>query len=46
MVSTATVADTCFACDPNDLDLSVAAFEALTGGGQAGLDIGKFNIQW
>ncbi len=45
MVSTATVADTCYACSPNDLDLSVAAFEALAGG-EAGLAIGKFDIQW
>lgn len=41
---TATVADTCPGCDPNDLDLSTSAFKALT---SRQLDpSGEFNIQW
>ncbi|KAI4146037.1 MAG: hypothetical protein LQ340_006065 [Diploschistes diacapsis] len=41
---TVTVADTCEGCDENHIDLSVGAFEGLTGGN---LDPpGEFNIVW
>ncbi len=41
---TATVADTCEGCDEPHIDLSTAAFQALTGGA---LDPpGTINVQW